>query len=154
MTLAVDVQLAIDADDVPAAGQMTAWAQAAWPDQEQDAEVVLRVTDEAESRALNREFRGKDYPTNVLSFPYEPLPEIELRHAGDLVICAPVVRREAAEQDKTGAAHWAHMVVHGMLHLQGYDHQNDADAATMESLETDILTGLGFPAPYLDDQGT
>ncbi len=116
-----------------------------------DAEVVVRLVGEAEGRRLNREFRGRDRATNVLSFPFEPPPGVELDHLGDLVICAPVVAREATAQGKSPEAHWAHMVVHGMLHLQGYDHQNDDQAAIMEGLETQILAGLGYPAPYAGD---
>lgn len=148
MTLAIDVQLAVDGDPLPSPEQLNAWALAAWQDQPGDAEVVVRVTDEAESRQLNHEYRGKDAATNVLSFPFDPVPEIDLNHVGDLVICAPVVEREAGEQGKRPEAHWAHMVVHGILHLQGYDHETDAEAAEMEALETDILTALGYPAPY------
>lgn len=152
MALAVEVQLAVDAESLPSARQLNAWALAAWQDPGHDAEVVVRVTDEAESRRLNQEYRGKDRPTNVLSFPFDPVPEIDLDHVGDLVICAPVVEREAGEQGKRPEAHWAHMVVHGILHLQGYDHENDAEAAEMESLETEILTALGYPPPYPDGE--
>ncbi|HOP18218.1 MAG: rRNA maturation RNase YbeY [Chromatiaceae bacterium] len=152
--LDVEVQMQAAADDIPDEPQLIAWARAAWRRSGDDAEVVLRVTDEAESRQLNHDYRGIDKPTNVLSFPFEPIPQIELQHIGDLVLCAPVVEREAREQGKTASAHWAHMVVHGMLHLQGYDHQTDPQAVAMETLETDILTGLGFPAPYSDDEET
>ncbi len=153
MTLAVEVQRAVDDAEVPSSDQLGDWAQAAWRNTTQDVEVVLRISDEAESRQLNHEYRGRDRPTNVLSFPYDPVPELDLQHVGDLVICAPVVRREAAEQGKSAEAHWAHMVVHGMLHLQGYDHENDDEAGAMEALETEILTGLGYPAPY-DEQAS
>ena len=152
MTLEVEVQLAVDQTDLPSAAQITTWVRAAWQQSSTDAEVVVRICEEDESRQLNHEFRGKDKPTNVLSFPYEPHPGIELHHAGDLLICAPVVVREATEQGKSADAHWAHMLVHGMLHLQGYDHQDDAQAEEMESFETNILTALGFPAPYLTDE--
>ena len=151
MTLAVEVQRVVMDVPVPSQRQLSDWARAAWLDQAPAAEVVIRLTDEAESRRLNHEFRGSDKATNVLSFPFEPVPQIDLSHVGDLVICAPVVVREADEQGKPAEAHWAHMVVHGMLHLQGYDHQTDAQAEEMESLETKILTGLGYPAPYGDD---
>lgn len=151
MTLAVEVQYTVDADGLPSTNQLHDWALAAWRDARQDVEVVVRVTGEAESRRLNNEYRGRDHATNVLSFPYDPLPELDLFHVGDLVICAPVVQREADEQHKAADAHWAHMVVHGMLHLQGFDHVDDADAAVMEAAETEILTGLGFPAPYDDE---
>jgi probable rRNA maturation factor len=149
--LSVDVQYAVEGEDLPALAQLVAWAQAAWRDPDADAEAVIRVADEVESHRLNLEYRGKDNPTNVLSFPYEPLPELDLHHVGDVVICAAVVRREAAEQHKSSEAHWAHMVVHGMLHLQGYDHENADDARLMETLETRILAGLGYPAPYDDE---
>lgn len=152
--LDVEIQLQAATDGIPQESQLIAWARAGWRGPGDDAGVVLRVTDEAESRQLNHDYRGMDKPTNVLSFPFEPIPQIELRHIGDLVICAPVVAREAREQGKTAAAHWAHMVVHGMLHLQGYDHETDDQAVAMETLETDILTGLGFPAPYTDDEET
>jgi probable rRNA maturation factor len=114
-----------------------------------DGEVCVRVVDQAESRELNERYRRKDNPTNVLSFPAEVnLPSG--RVWGDIVICAPVVRAEAAEQDKSPDAHFAHMIVHGVLHLLGYDHQLGTDAEKMESLEKDILGRLGFGDPYRD----
>ena len=145
----VELQLAVDQPDLPSPDQIIAWTRAAWRGSNEDVEVVVRICDEAESRRLNHDFRGKDKPTNVLSFPYEPHPQVTPHHVGDLVICAPVVVHEAAEQGKATDAHWAHMVVHGILHLQGYDHQGDSQADEMEGLETDILTALGFPAPYM-----
>jgi len=154
MTLAVEVQIAAADASLPSQRQLSDWALAAWQEEGvRDAEVVVRVTDEAESRRLNHEFRGRDKATNVLSFPFDPVPEIDLDHVGDLVICAPVVAREAVEQGKQADAHWAHMVVHGMLHLQGYDHETDEQAAEMETLETQVLTGLGYPAPYAEERG-
>ena len=150
--LGVEVQRAGAGGGVPSTRLLKDWARAAWRAEARSADVVVRITGERESRRLNRDYRGKDRPTNVLSFASEPLPGIGDSHVGDLVICAPVVLREAAEQGKSPEAHWAHMVVHGMLHLQGHDHENDADAAAMEALETEILTGLGFPAPYADDE--
>jgi probable rRNA maturation factor len=152
MALAVEVQMATEEPGVPAEAQLAGWARAAWRDPGTDADVVVRVCDENESRRLNHDYRGKDRPTNVLSFPYEAMPELGLNHVGDLVICAPVVAREAVEQGKDGAAHWAHMVVHGMLHLQGYDHEDERRAPEMEGLETEILRGLGFPAPYENEE--
>jgi len=107
----------------------------------------LRVVDETESAELNSGYRGKDYPTNVLSFPFEVPEGMELDLLGDLVICADVVKREAEEQGKTLQAHWAQMVIHGMLHLQGYDHQNDQEAEIMESLEVRLLGELGLSGP-------
>ena len=97
---------------------------------------------------MNQRYRSKSGPTNVLSFPFEDPPGVESDELGDIVVCAPVVDREAVEQGKTAQEHWAHMVVHGVLHLCGYDHIDDKDADEMENEETRILTGLGFPAPY------
>ena len=110
------------------------------------ATITLRFVDAEEGRVLNREYRGKgkDYATNVLSFPYEPPPHV----SGDLVLCVPVVLREAIEQGKPAEDHFAHLVVHGMLHLQGYDHQTDAEAELMEAKEREILAGLGIADPY------
>lgn len=145
------MQYAAEESGLPAVEQIAAWARAAWQQRAASAEVVIRVAGEDESRQLNRTYRDQDKPTNVLSFPYEPTAAAAPGPLGDILICAPVVQREAVEQSKQVQAHWAHMVVHGMLHLQGFDHANDSDAASMESLETDILTGLGFPAPYADE---
>ena len=113
-----------------------------------DDEITVRVVDEAEMSSLNQTYRGKPGPTNVLSFPSELPPELDLPLLGDIVICAPVVRREAVQQGKRESAHWAHMTVHGTLHLLGYDHVADGEAARMEALETTILAGLGYPCPY------
>ena len=111
-------------------------------------ELSIRIVDIAEGRALNRDYRGKDYATNVLSFPAELPPGVSLPLIGDLAICAPVVAREAAEQGKDPRDHWAHMTVHGVLHLLGYDHIQDSEAEAMEALETRILAGLGIADPY------
>jgi len=148
----LDVQYALQGEGIPPASAFRVWTDAALSDLGGDAELVIRVVDEAESRALNREYRGKDKPTNVLSFPFEapqgvPAEEIG-NYLGDLVICAPVVEREAGEQGKPLAAHWAHMVVHGILHLRGYDHQDEAQAREMEDREREILDGLGIADPY------
>lgn len=154
MTLEVDVQLALDAPGLPSEADIISWASAAWHGTDDRADVVVRVTGEDESRRLNLEYRGIDKPTNVLSFPFDPVPEIDFHHVGDLVICAPVVAAEADEQGKSVEAHWAHMVVHGMLHLQGFDHVQADEADEMEALETLILTKMGYPAPYPDDDET
>jgi probable rRNA maturation factor len=115
-------------------------------------EVTLRIVGEDEGADLNRRYRGKSGATNVLSFPYE-LPEaVGYGLVGDLVICAPVVAREASEQGKTLDAHWAHLVVHGLLHLLGYDHGEACDAERMEGLEREILAGLGYPDPYDEER--
>jgi probable rRNA maturation factor len=113
-----------------------------------DAELTLRIVDEQEGAELNWTYRGKEEPTNVLSFPMEYPDLFDSVYLGDVVVCAPVVAREAAEQGKSLEAHWAHMVIHGVLHLLGYDHQNDAEASKMEGLEREILQGLQFSDPY------
>ena len=148
MSLAVEVQVAVEPVDLPAEADFLRWAQAAYRD-DAAAEVLIRLVDAAESQALNRDYRGKDKPTNVLSFPFDVPPGIPNEHLGDLVICAPVVQAEASEQGKPVESHWAHMVVHGMLHLQGFDHIEDAEAEEMEALEREILARLGYPDPYV-----
>jgi len=112
------------------------------------AELAIRIVDIDEARALNNDYRGKDYATNVLSFPAELPPELKLPLLGDLAICAPVVLREASEQDKPPQDHWAHLTVHGVLHLLGYDHVVEGEAEAMEALETRVLAGLGIADPY------
>jgi probable rRNA maturation factor len=133
---------------VPSNTVFKQWISAAIGKRRDNAEVSLRITDANEIKMLNQQYRGKDYATNVLSFPADLPPELKLPHLGDIVICAEVVEREAAEQHKTSTAHWAHMVVHGTLHLLGYDHIEDADAEIMEALEIDILCELNFANPY------
>ncbi|EEQ12819.1 metalloprotease [Yersinia frederiksenii ATCC 33641] len=122
------------------------------PQFQEVAEVTIRLVDEAESHELNLTYRGKDKSTNVLSFPFEAPPEIELPLLGDLIICRQVVEQEAVEQDKALLAHWAHMVVHGSLHLLGYDHIVDDEAEEMESIETEIMQNLGYPDPYISEK--
>ncbi len=139
--LSLSVQYATDCEHLPTRAQVRRWVSAAL---DKDAEITVRFVDEAEGRALNRDYRGKDYATNVLSFVYETEPV-----QGDLVICAPVAAREAHEQGRTLEAHYAHLVVHGILHLQGYDHEDDADADAMEARESAVVTRLGYPDPYL-----
>lgn len=133
--------------DVPDPAEIDRWVRAALGAAD-DRELNIRVVNESEMAELNSRYRHKEGPTNVLSFPFESPPGVNSAILGDIVICAPVVRREAGEQGKALAAHWAHMVVHGVMHLRGYDHENEADAERMEAAETEILTGLGFPAPY------
>ena len=149
----IDLQIACEQETgLPTAEQIEQWATAAVEPQSDEVEMTVRIVDEAESHALNLNYRGKDRPTNVLSFPFECPDEVELPLLGDLVICRQVVEREAQEQDKPVMAHWAHMVVHGSLHLLGYDHIEDDEAEEMESLETQIMTGLGFADPYLSEK--
>jgi len=144
----LEVQYVSVLDGLPSVQQLEQWAKAALLDRKSRQELNVRIVDADESQLLNKEYRGKDKPTNVLSFPFEAPPGVNANILGDLVICAPVVRREAQEQGKTESSHWAHMVVHGMLHLQGYDHENDADAEEMESREVSIMKQLGFDDPY------
>ena len=136
----ITVQRTVAAVGLPSAVSLRSWASAAL---KKKGELTIRVVDEVESESLNSQYRKKHKPTNVLSFGYG-----ERGVLGDLVICAPVVAREAREQNKLPRAHWAHMVVHGCLHLQGHDHENDADAAQMEALEIRIMEKLGFENPY------
>ena len=149
----IDLQIACEQESgLPTAEQIEQWATAAVQPQSDEVEMTVRIVDEPESHELNLNYRGKDRPTNVLSFPFECPDEVELPLLGDLVICRQVVEREAQEQDKPVMAHWAHMVVHGSLHLLGYDHIEDDEAEEMESLETQIMTGLGFADPYLSEK--
>lgn len=147
MTLQVELQLATDADGVPNAETFQQWLDTAF-DQAPDQTVLIRVVDPGESQQLNRDYRGKDAPTNVLSFPFEVPAGLPNDHLGDLVICAEVVARQAQEQGKLLVNHWAHMLVHGVLHLQGYDHIEPDEAAQMEALEIELLARLGIPDPY------
>lgn len=149
----VAVSYALPRKGVPAAASFRRWVAAALDTRIREADLALRIVGEDEGRALNRHYRGKDYATNVLSFPAERPPGLPKNARfpllGDLVICAPVVAREATEQGKPLPAHYAHLTVHGALHLLGWDHDNDADAHAMEQLEREILAGLGIDDPYL-----
>ncbi len=155
MNVFLDIQYGdgLDTQQFPDPASLEAWVISALSERCEldEPELTIRIVDNAESHALNSEYRGKDAPTNVLSFPFEAPPEIPIPLLGDLVICASVVEQEADEQGKTSRAHWAHMVVHGCLHLLGYDHINDADANIMEDLERHILANQGFPDPYKEE---
>ncbi len=151
MSIVLDLQVASVAAHLPTDAQFSTWLNAAIMPFQTEAEVTIRIVDAPESQQLNLQYRGKDKPTNVLSFPFACPPGIELALLGDLVICAQVVASEAAEQGKALHAHWAHMVVHGCLHLLGFDHINDDDAAEMEAEEIQILQTLGIANPYLLD---
>jgi probable rRNA maturation factor len=147
--LAVGVQLACPADEVPAERLLSRWADAAYRTiSTVPAEIALRIVSRDEMRELNHEYRGLDRPTNVLSFTIDSPAEAAPRILGDVVICRDIVIDEAHEQGKQPDAHWAHMTVHGVLHLCGYDHELDADAREMEALETEILVKLGFRNPW------
>ncbi|MDN5369896.1 MAG: putative rRNA maturation factor [Shewanella sp.] len=148
LELTLDLQIASESAQLPTEAEFLRWATTALDGRLDEAEMTIRLVDEAESHQLNLDYRGKDKPTNVLSFPFEAPPGIELPLIGDLVICAPVVENEAQEQHKPLEAHWAHMVVHGCLHLLGYDHIDDAEAEEMEAIETELIESLGFSDPY------
>ena len=147
MNLQVDIQSA-STEPAPEEEDIRRWITAALQKHPEDAELTVRIVDIDEMTALNQTYRGKSGPTNVLSFPSDLPAELKLPLLGDIVICAPVVAREATEQHKPAIAHWAHMTVHGTLHLLGYDHMEEAEALAMESLETTILATLNYPCPY------
>lgn len=147
--LNLSVQYACNQGGLPSRPQIRAWVRAALDvDEKRGGQITIRFVEPEEGQSLNNDYRGKDYATNVLSFPYEVEPVV----AGDLVICATVVEREAAEQEKTLEAHYAHLIVHGILHLQGYDHEiGENEARLMEDKERTILAQLGFADPYRND---
>ncbi|WP_137222691.1 rRNA maturation RNase YbeY [Shewanella sp. MEBiC00475] len=147
--LDLDLQIAVDDKlNLPSKTEFETWVRTAIGQTMPEVELTIRLVDITESQQLNLTYRGKDKPTNVLSFPFEAPPEVELPLLGDLVICVEVVEQEAIEQNKPLNAHWAHMVIHGCLHLLGYDHIIDQEADEMESLETQLVEGLGFTDPY------
>ncbi len=151
MNYQIDIEINSQSQHIPSQEKCEDWIVAALKSQQlDDAEVSLYIVDEQESQELNTQYRGKEKPTNVLSFPADIPEEVGVPLLGDIVICAPVVEREAQEQQKSLDAHWAHMLVHGSLHLLGYDHTEDEEAERMEKLETSIMLSLGFPAPYQD----
>lgn len=153
MTVTLDLQIATaELQQLPDASTITTWLEAVVKRFQDAAEVTVRIVDSAESQQLNSDYRGKDKPTNVLSFPFEVPAGIELDLLGDLVICKQVVELEAEEQQKPLTAHWAHMVIHGTLHLLGYDHIDDEEAEVMESLETEIMQELEFEDPYIAEK--
>ncbi|WP_409272568.1 rRNA maturation RNase YbeY [Pseudomonas sp. KCJK9111] len=150
--LELDIQRATQAA-APVDADFRRWCELALQQRKADSEMTIRLVDEAEARELNHTYRHKDYATNVLSFPADvPDDLLDIPLLGDLVICVAVVEREAAEQGKSLAAHWAHLVIHGCLHLLGYDHIEDEEAEEMESLERELLAQLGHPDPYADDE--
>ncbi len=149
MSYFVDRQCQIEDENLPSEEQLTEWVSAALKGRLDTAELSIRIVSPEESRALNHQYRGKDSATNVLSFPFEMPEGIELDLLGDLVVCATVVAREAEEQNKPLFNHWCHMVIHGVLHLLGFDHINNEEAEEMEQLEREILANLNIPDPYL-----
>lgn len=149
----VDLQIASeDQSNLPTLQQFTYWATQVVKPQQDNVEMTIRIVDEEESHHLNFTYRGKDRPTNVLSFPFEVPEGIALPLLGDLVICRQVVEKEAQEQQISLEAHYAHLTVHGCLHLLGYDHIEDDEAEEMESLETEIMLSMGYADPYLSEK--
>lgn len=148
LVLMLDLQVAVEDTDIPSLQEFEQWVKTALGNTLSHVELTIRLVSNEESQQLNATYRGKSKPTNVLSFPFEAPPGIELPLLGDLIICSTVVKQEAIEQNKPLKAHWAHMVVHGCLHLLGYDHIEDEEAEEMESLETQLIEGLGFLNPY------
>ena len=149
MTGVVDIQLADGSAKTPDPRHIRGWVAAVFTTLERSPlALTVRVIGEEEMAKLNRRYRGRNKPTNVLSFPMEPLPGMRTDLLGDIVVCGPVVDREAAIQHKSPMGHWAHMVVHGLLHLFGYNHESDQDAMVMEALEKSVLEGLGYSDPY------
>jgi probable rRNA maturation factor len=153
-TIHVDVDNACNADNVPDEGNFDRWVTAALDGIRARADVAIRIVDETESASLNAQYRHKNTATNVLSFPSDLPEECEPPILGDLAICAVVVAHEATTQGKPLAAHWAHIVIHGTLHLLGFDHIDDGDADIMEAREIAILHGLGFANPYIENPYT
>lgn len=153
MLVDLDLQIAVeDREQLPSEEEINQWLSSAVATQKDEAEVTVRIVEEQESHELNLQYRGKDKSTNVLTFPFDMPAEIELPLLGDLVICKDVVEREAHEQGKPLKAHWAHMLIHGGLHLLGYDHIDDDEAEEMESLEIQLMLSLGFNDPYQNDE--
>ena len=148
--ITLDLQLACDFDNLPSFEQFELWANSALAELKPDAELTIRISESTESQQLNHEYRGKNKPTNVLSFPFDAPPGIELPLIGDLIICPDIVKAESIEQEKTFHDHFAHMVIHGCLHLMGYDHIDEEDALEMETLEKNVLAKLDISDPYRD----
>lgn len=148
MAIELDLQIACEYAEMPSKEQFLLWVNTALSSTNKEFELTIRVVDIEESQQLNSQYREKDKPTNVLSFPFEVPEGIELNLLGDLVICADVVAQEANEQNKNQNDHWAHLVIHGCLHLLGYDHINDDEAIEMESIETQLLSTLSIDNPY------
>lgn len=146
----IEIQTIFSSTGQPSAAQIQRWVDAALEGERQDTEVVVRIVDEQEIAQLNCQYRQKNAPTNILSFPAEIPEGIDLDLLGDLVICAPVLEREALEQGKPLSNHWAHILIHGVLHLLSYDHINDDEADEMETKEISILSTLNIPNPYLE----
>lgn len=147
----LDIQIATETSDYPSKPQFQQWVDAVLTDQEQNSEIVIRLVDATESAELNQQYRHKQGPTNILSFPFEAPDGIEMDLLGDLVICAPKIADEARQQNKPLNDHWAHITIHGVLHLLGYDHIEDSEAEEMETLEIKLLNMLKIANPYQEE---
>lgn len=152
MNLTLDIENILQEEGIGSEYDFETWVKLALGDRQQDTELSIRLVGEKEIQTLNKQYRNKDKPTNVLSFPAVNVPGMPESHIGDLIICVPVVVREAFDQEKTEKAHFAHITIHGILHLLGYDHQNDDEAREMESLEVRLLEQLGIDNPYEEKQ--
>lgn len=148
MSIEIEIQYATESRNLPDTKKIKKWVKSSLNNKIKQAEITIRIVDEEEGTRLNEQWRSASGPTNVLSFPYNEDNKNPETMQGDLVLCAPVIFREAKQQNKSPDAHWAHMIIHGILHLQGFDHIQENDAVEMESLETDILNKLHFPDPY------
>lgn len=148
MGLELALQCAVEESEAPGEAAFRRWVEAVLSGRREATELVIRIVDAEEGQALNATWRGRDRPTNVLAFPADLPPELQLPLLGDLVLCAPVVAAEAREQGKSVSDHYAHLTVHGLLHLLGFDHEDDAEAERMEAEEQRILAGLGIEDPY------
>lgn len=147
----LDIQIATEATEIPSAELFQLWVDAALTVTDSDTELTIRLVDEKESADLNQQYRHKSGPTNILSFPFDPPPGMDMELLGDLVVCVPVIQQEAINQNKLINHHWAHIIIHGVLHLLGYDHIEEQDAEEMEALEIEILHTLNIANPYLEE---
>lgn len=152
MTIKVDIQRIFKQDDIPENKLIRKWVKKTLPDSQADLELTIRIVDTGEATRLNERWRKKKGPTNVLSFPFDDDQNLVPGLLGDIVLCAPVIKNEATAQNKSVEAHWAHMIIHGILHLLGYDHQKTPDRKKMESMETRLLESLGYQNPYNPDR--
>jgi len=150
MAITLDLQIACKNNKIPTENQFQLWVNTALKPYNKSFELTVRIVELQESQQLNQQYRDKDKPTNVLSFPFEVPDGIELDLLGDLVVCASVVEQEAQQQNKTIQSHWAHMIIHGCLHLLGYDHISELEAQEMEGLEVKLLSSLNIENPYIE----
>lgn len=148
----VDLQLACDSSSIPAHDQFQFWVDSVLVDKSNDSEIVIRIVDEDEMTDFNAQYRDKAKPTNILSFPFDAPEQVDTHLLGDLLVCAPVIERESIEQKKPLDEHWAHMIIHGVLHLLGYDHIDPYDAEEMETLEIQILKKINIANPYEENE--